>query len=221
MSSLLPPNSSDLERALAETGIAATDLPVAIRALWDAETCPAALLPWLAWAWSADDWDDAWSERQKRETVKSALAVQRIKGTVGAVRNALGALGFPVRVQEWFAQTPAGDPYTFRLLLDVDQEALSQANLRKILEVVESTKSLRSHLETALVSIVSRSALTVASVAGTGVDLGVTFSAPRYSDGAPALDLLTDAAQHSTASTVEAIDNLHARLHAVMPRAYW
>lgn len=221
MSSLLPPNSSALERAIAEAGIAAADLPVAIRALWDAETCPAALLPWLAWAWSADDWDDAWSERQKRETVKSALAVQRIKGTVGAVRNAIGALGFPVRVQEWFAQTPAGDPYTFRLLLDVDQEALSQASLRKILEVVESTKSLRSHLETALLSVVSRSTLTVAAVTGTGVELGVSFSSPSYADGTPALDLLTDAATHGEASTAAAIDSLHTLLHGKMTPTYW
>ena len=42
-----------------------------------------------------------------------------------------------------------------------------------------------------------------------------------YSDGQPALDLLTDAAEHGTASTAEAIDHLHARLHAAMPRAYW
>lgn len=221
MSSLLPPNSTVVERTLTEAGIAATDLPVAIRALWDAETCPGALLPWLAWAWSADDWDDAWSERQKRETVKSALAVQRIKGTVGAVRNALGALGFPVRVQEWFAQTPAGSPYTFRLLLDVDQESLSQANLRKILEVVESTKSLRSHLETALLSVVSRSTLTVAAVAVTGVDLAVGFSSPSYLDDTPALDLLIDAATHGEASAVAAIDGLHTLLHSKMTPTYW
>ena len=221
MSELLPANSATLERIAAEAGVRATELPVIIRDLWNPETCPSNLLPWLAWAWSVDDWSDAWSERQRRDTVKQALAVQRIKGTIGAVTRGLGALGFPTRVQEWFNQTPAGAPYTFRLLLDVDQTPLTRSSLQKALEVVTSTKNLRSHLEAALITVSTRATLHSAAVAGVGADLGVSYSALAYSDGQPALDLLTDAAEHGTASTAEAIDHLHARLHAVMPRAYW
>ncbi|SFC75904.1 phage tail protein, P2 protein I family [Pseudomonas citronellolis] len=180
MSNLLPSNSTALERAAAQVGVQATDLPVILRSLWNPETCPLNLLPWLAWAWSVDDWSDAWSERQKRDTVKQALAVQRIKGTIGAVRRALGALGLPVRVQEWFNQTPAGQPYTFRLLLDVDQGALTKADLVKVLEVVANTKNLRSQLETVLLTVTSQAELTVATVTTLGSDLSVSgYQKPR------------------------------------------
>lgn len=221
MSNLLPANATPLERALAETRTAAPDLSETIRTLWNPETCPLELLPWLAWALSVDEWSSDWSERQKRDTVKIAHAVHRIKGTIGAVTRGLGALGFPARVQEWFNQTPAGAPYTFRLLLDVDQTPLTRSSQQKALEVVTSTKNLRSHLEAALITVSTRATLHSAAVAGVGADLGVSYSALAYSDGQPALDLLTDAAEHGTASTAEAIDHLHARLHAAMPRAYW
>ena len=138
---------------------------------------------------------------------------------VGAVT--LGALGLPARVQEWFNQTPAGAPYTFRLLLDVDQTPLTQADLVKILEVVERTKNLRSHLEVALLTITSVAAPSVAVVAGLGLDLGVSYSAPAYADGTPALDLLTDAAEYGEASTVAALDALHTLLHSTLTPSYW
>lgn len=221
MSDLLPPNSTELERILAQVGAKATDLPVILRSLWDPEECPIELLPWLAWAWSADEWSTEWTERQQRDTVKNAIQVQSIKGTIGAVRAAVGALGYPVRVQEWHAQTPPGQPYTFRLLLDVEQQGIAQGGLQQILATVGAVKNLRSHLETALLTVSSVAAPSVAVVGGLGVDLGVSYSAPAYADGTPALDLLIDAAEHGEASTVDAIDDLHHLLHSTMTPSYW
>lgn len=221
MSNLLPVNATALERALAETRTAAPDLSETIRTLWNPETCPLELLPWLAWALSVDEWSSDWSERQKRDTVKIAHAVHRIKGTIGGVTRGLGALGFPTRVQEWFNQTPPGAPYTFRLLLDVDQTPLTRSSLQRALEVVTSTKNLRSHLEAALITVTSVAAPSVAVVTGLGVDLGVAYSSPAYADGTPALDLLIDAADYGQDSTVEALDDLHALLHSTMTPAYW
>lgn len=222
MSDLLPPNSTALERALAAVGASATDLAVPIRELWDPDTCPLELLPWLAWAWSVDEWDDAWSEQQKRDTVRQALPVQRVKGTIGAVRRAVEALGVVVRVQEWFNQSPAGAPYTYRLLVEVDQEPLTQAGQASLLRIVENAKNLRSHLETVLLTVNSRTTLSAAVVTGIGVDLGVTYGAPRYADGTPALDLLTDAAEYGEASTVDALDRLHTLLHSTLTSpTYW
>jgi len=108
MSSLLPINSTQLERAVVFAGARVSDLSVITREIWNPESCPSDLLPWLAWAWSVDAWQNDWSERQKRDTIKQAIAVQRVKGTIGAVRQALAALGVPARVQEWFNQSPAG-----------------------------------------------------------------------------------------------------------------
>ncbi|TKD40705.1 phage tail protein I [Azotobacter chroococcum] len=174
MSDLLPPNSTALERAVAEVGASAADLPVPIRELWDPDTCPLALLPWLAWAWSVDEWSDAWSEQQKRDTVRQALPVQRIKGTIGAVRKAVAALGFPVEVQEWFNQSPAGDPYTFRAFVETDQIPATQADLLKTLRIIAATKNLRSHLTGIQVQARSQTVLQVGAATLTGHDLTVT-----------------------------------------------
>lgn len=174
MSELLPPNSTALERALAAVGASATDLAVPIRELWDPDTCPLELLPWLAWAWSVDEWDDVWSEQQKRETVRQALPVQRVKGTIGAVKNALAALGFPVQVQEWFNQSPAGAPYTFRAFVEADQVPATQADLLKALRIIAATKNLRSHLESIQVQARSQTVLHVGAATLTGHDLTVT-----------------------------------------------
>ncbi|MFJ3259842.1 phage tail protein I [Pseudomonas sp. NPDC086581] len=180
MSSLLPHNSTVLERALDLVGAKAMDLPVMLRCLWNPETCPLNLLPWLAWAWSVDDWDDSWTERQKRDTVKAALSVQRIKGTLGAVKRALGALGVPARIQEWFNQTPAAAPYTFRLLLDINQTPMTKADLARVLAVVENTKNLRSHLETVLLTVTSSAQLHVAAAACLGSEISLSgYQAPR------------------------------------------
>jgi phage tail P2-like protein len=117
-----------------------------------------ALLPWLAWALSVDEWDTNWSETQKRNAIKTSLSVHMRKGTIGAVREAMAALSFTARVQEWFNQVPPGDPHTFRLLLEADQVGISQTGFGVLLGVIERTKNLRSHL--------SEIELSVRSVAG-------------------------------------------------------
>lgn len=178
MSELLPPNSTALERAAAELGAKVSDLPVIIRALWDAEACPLELLPWLAWAWSADEWSDSWSERQKRDVVKSAIAVQRIKGSIGAVRSALGALGLSIRVQEWFNQTPVATPYTFSVHVETDQTPVTQPDILRALNVIERTKNLRSHLQAVLVSARSNGQCYAAITAHVGHEITVAFVAP-------------------------------------------
>lgn len=178
MSSLLPPNSPELERAIEEVARAATALDVPIRDLWDPERCPLELLPWLAWAWSVDEWSDAWTERQKRDTVKTALAVQRVKGTIGAVRRALGALGLEVRVQEWFNQSPAGDPYTFRVLIETKNTPATRGALVKVVDVINAAKSLRSHLDLIDISTRASSVVTVGCAASIGSEIHVTRFLP-------------------------------------------
>lgn len=221
MSELLPSSATRLERLAATAGARVTDMPVILRALWNPEDCPSALLPWLAWAWSVDSWRDSWSDRQKRNTIAEALEVQQIKGTIGSVRRALAAIGFQTRVQEWHRQTPIGEPYTFRLYLDVDQEPMDQRGIQRALEIVARTKSLRSHLETVIQQITTRSTVHLASVTNTGAESEIAYSAPAYENGVIAWDLMRDAAYHGEASTVGAIDALHSLLHTTMPPTYW
>lgn len=94
MSTLLPTNSSTLERNLADTGAQLERARAPLHTLWSAQSIPAHLLPWLAWAVGADDWSSDWPEQTKRDVVESALPIRRLRGTVWAVRHALETLGY-------------------------------------------------------------------------------------------------------------------------------
>jgi phage tail P2-like protein len=176
--SLLPPNRSNLERAVSNSVAQIFDIPVPVRDVWNPDTCPTPLLPWLAQQFSVDTWDADWSEQQKRQVIRDSVFVHRHKGTIGAVRRALGSLGYDVQVQEWFNQTPLGKPYTFRLLLLADQYGIDQAGMRKILEVIESTKNLRSHLEEVLPTVKSAGNEFTASVTNIGSEVSVNNFMP-------------------------------------------
>ena len=175
---LLPANSSQQEFALEQTTARIADVPVSVREVWNADTCPSNLLPWLAWAFSVDEWDAEWSDAQKRAAIKAAVAVQRYKGTIGAVREAMAALGFGVQVQEWFNQLPSGAPYTYHLLLEVNQIGIDQAALAKILQVVFSSKNLRSHMDMLVPSVTTRATLYSAGANGMGNEITIKYQPP-------------------------------------------
>jgi len=146
MASLLPPNTTAQEQALAEGMARLSTVPVPVAYLWDAATCPASALPWLAWALSVDEWDTTWSEAQKRGAVASAIAIHRRKGTRGALNRALSALGYSIRVVEWWEEEPEGQPGTFRVLIEVDDRGVDDALVRSLERIVLKTKNTRSHL---------------------------------------------------------------------------
>jgi phage tail P2-like protein len=172
---LLPPNSTALERDMASTIARLSDIPVLVKDVWNPDTCPIDVLPWLAWALSVDEWDSNWTDAQKRATVKASIAVHKYKGTIGAVEEALAALGFGAQVQEWFNQTPDGDPYTFKLLLEVDQVGVDLAGLLKAIAVVMSAKNLRSHLDSFDLTVRSNATLYAASAVVTGNDITLNY----------------------------------------------
>lgn len=93
MTDLLPPNASPLERAIdaASARIDALDVPLAD--LWSPDRCPAALLPWLAWALGVETWDADWPEALKRRACAEAFEVHREKGTLAAIKRVLRLIG--------------------------------------------------------------------------------------------------------------------------------
>ena len=93
MSDLLPPSATKQERALASISERIEKLPVIYRKLWNPDLCPVELLPYLAWAFSLDDWNDKWPEHIKRQSLKDALYQHRIKGSLKAVENAIARFG--------------------------------------------------------------------------------------------------------------------------------
>lgn len=92
--SLLPFNSGPAETALASAAVKAAAVPVPNDRLYRPDTCPAHLLPWLAWALSVDEWDSDWPEQTKRNVIAASVSVHRRKGTRQSVREALDAAGY-------------------------------------------------------------------------------------------------------------------------------
>lgn len=174
MSDLLPPNATPAERALSEAMAQVGDVPVIIKEVWNANTAPANVLPWLAWAFSVDDWDVNWTEQQKRNTIKGAVASQRIKGTIGAVKKQLAALGVDIQVQEWFNQLPPGNPYTFKLIVNTEQASVTQIGMKKIIEIVNTNKNLRSHMDLISVTANSESIVYTGAVCNIGTEITVS-----------------------------------------------
>jgi phage tail-like protein len=83
---LLPETSTPFEKALAATTGRIGEIPAPLRDLWRWDTCPADLLPWLAWALGVDFWIDSWPEAKKRWVIKNAFELKRIKGTLAGQR---------------------------------------------------------------------------------------------------------------------------------------
>lgn len=91
---LLPPNATATEHRLEQATARLGDLPTPLRELWNADTCPSHLLPWLAWALQVDIWDNGWSEDDRRSVIREAITVHRRKGTPWAIKRALANAGY-------------------------------------------------------------------------------------------------------------------------------
>lgn len=94
VASLLPPSSTPLERAIEQTQARFSPAQI-VPTLWNAASCPANVLPYLAWALSVDEWDHAWSEEKKRAVIIESRAIHQHKGTPYAIRRALASIGQP------------------------------------------------------------------------------------------------------------------------------
>lgn len=182
MNRLLPPNASPLELNLDSLIAAATDLPIQIRQLWDPWSCPAVLLPWLAWAVSVDEWQDAWPEQTKRRAIAASFEVHRYKGTPYAVQRALDSLGISTEVIEWWEPSGSGQPGTMKVLALVnqnivgDQGLINADMLRQVTRAVESAKRGSIHFTVEL-GIALTEAFALAGAAGPGV--GIADASPE------------------------------------------
>ena len=146
--SLLPPNASTFERAFEQSTASMGDVATPLRELWNPQTCPVELLPWLAWALSIDNWQSDWPEYIKRSRIASAIDIQRHKGTVKAVKDTVASFGGAVDVVEWWQKSPKGIPHTFDLTLTLsgnDGETATAQFVKDVITEVEKVKPVRSH----------------------------------------------------------------------------
>jgi len=151
VTTILSPNATDLERSIEQSATGAIErLPVPLRELWNPDTCPLHLLPWLAWAVDVEMWRSDWPEAVQRNAIKASIGVHNHMGTGASVRQALDALGASIEITEWFQS--GGAPHTFDLtawasanIVQSSKPILDQSLYDTLLASINETKPARSH----------------------------------------------------------------------------
>lgn len=196
--SLLPPGSSALERRLAQACSGISGLNVPLRDLWNPDTCPVNFLPYLAWAFSVDRWDEGWAESVKRKVVKDAFYIHQHKGTVSAIRRVVEPLGYLIRVIEWWKTNDA--PGTFRLDVGVLDTGITEEMYHELERVIADAKPCSRHLIGLSITLDANGTVPVAVASYSGDELTVypytpeliSVGGPVYSGAAVHLIDLTE-----------------------------
>ncbi|MEH4798944.1 phage tail protein I [Atlantibacter hermannii] len=186
MSSLLPPGSSALERRLAEACGDISTVPVPLRELWNPDTCPEHLLPWLAWSFSVDRWDEAWPVAVKRQVVRDAYFIHRQKGTIAAVRRVVEPFGFLIRVIEWWQSGET--PGTFRLDIGVQDQGITEETYQELERLIAGAKPVSRHLVGLSINLQTSGSVITGAASYQGDELTVyPYFAEAISVGGPAV----------------------------------
>ncbi|OAB54151.1 phage tail protein I [Pseudomonas thivervalensis] len=159
MKSLLPLNSTQLERAIEAAIDETTEIP--LRTLYNPDTCPAHLLYQLAWAWSVDRWDEAWPEEVKRSVIRSSFYVHAHKGTIGALRRVVEPFGYVIEVVEWFQTEPKGVPGTFALKIGISDEGISEETYQELTWLIDDARPVSRHMTGLAISLETRGNLNI------------------------------------------------------------
>lgn len=171
MNSLLPLNSTQLERAVEVAFAEKTQIP--LRSLYNPDTCPVQLLPWLAWTWSVDRWDVRWPEAIKRSAIRSAFFVHAHKGTIGALRRVVEPLGYLIEVLEWWQTTPKGVPGTFALKVGVLDTGITEEMYLELERLVDDAKPVSRKLTGLAISLETKGALNIGVAMYEGDEINV------------------------------------------------
>lgn len=151
MNSLLPINSTPLERAIEAAN--ADDTAILLRTLYNPATCPVHLLPHLAWAWSVDRWDPRWSEAVKRNAIRASFFIHARKGTIGALRRVVEPLGYLIEVVEWWQTVPEGEPATFALKVGVLDTGITEEMYQELSRLIDDAKPVTRHMTGLAISL--------------------------------------------------------------------
>ncbi|HBQ2253403.1 TPA: phage tail protein I [Klebsiella pneumoniae] len=158
--------SSVLEQRAAEACAVISDLSVPLRDLWNPWRCPVKFLPYLAWAFSVDRWEESWSETEKRRAVSDAFWIHQRKGTVAAVRRVIETLGYSMTLQEWWeVADPAG---TFRLEIDLNDIGITESMIKELERIIGDAKPVSRHISQLTLSASTDSIVSIGTAAFDG-----------------------------------------------------
>jgi len=141
---ILPPSSTRLERIAARVCASLGEIPIPLRQLWNPWTCRADLLPYLAWAFSVDRWDENWPVDTKRQAVADAFYLHKFKGTTGAIRRVVKPFGYLIKVHEWWNIDTV--PGSFTIDIGVQDQGISDATYRELERLIAGVKPCSRHL---------------------------------------------------------------------------
>lgn len=158
---LLPNGASKLEQRAAAILKSAVENPIVIADLINPDKCPVHLLPYLAWAFSVDKWDENWSEEVKRIAIKQSFFIHKHKGTIASVRRVVEPIGYLIELKEWFNTQPQGKAGTFSLTIEVPESGLTEQTYNELVRMVNDVKPVSRHLTQLAIAISPTGALNV------------------------------------------------------------
>ncbi|AZE82582.1 Phage tail fiber [Pseudomonas orientalis] len=169
--SLLPANSSPLEKAL-DLGFGKLLDRVAppFPALMNPLLTPTEFLPYLAADRGVSEWDAEASESEKRLTVALSWQIQRQAGTPKALSHAVESLGFTPNISAWYQQRPTGTPYTFDVQAIIGR-SWSSGDHNRLIRRINAAKSERDQATITLVHETTQG-LRLAGAADPGLSIG-------------------------------------------------
>ncbi|MCW2106418.1 phage tail protein I [Rahnella sp. RcJ3] len=194
---LLPSGSTQLEVAATQALSQIGNLSVPLRELWDPDTCPLELLPYLAWSFSVDRWDENWTEPAKRSAVSAAWFVHKHKGTIGALRRVVEPLGYLIRVTEWWQTNDI--PGTFRLDVGVLETGITEEMYQELERLITDAKPCSRHLNGLSINLDVTGDFYIAAATYDGEELTVYPYFP---------ETITASGSAFTGSAIHLIDNL-------------
>ena len=156
---------------------------------------PENLLDILAYDFKVDWWDPNYTLEEKRQTFKDSWYVHKHLGTKAAVVTAIRDIYPLTTLEEWF-EYEGGQPYHFRLRIDITSDSGDKVRQRRVLERLNFYKNLRSHVDEIRYFLVPEKSWAVA---------GGGFVGSREIDRAgKSLPLLAVCSQATTAGAIRA-----------------
>jgi phage tail P2-like protein len=167
---LLPPTASLLERNLSES--CHIQLNVDLRFLWDPSLCPVNWLPFLAWQYSVDRWDENWTEQVKRKVIADSFLTHKLKGTIKAIKRAVEPFGYIIRINEWFnTNNEAG---TFSLEIDILDKGITEDDYTELTRIIDDVRAYSRHITELSIVLVSQGTVNLRCLTTDGDILTVT-----------------------------------------------
>ena len=173
--SLLPQNATTLELAVEGAAREILDnIIVDIDKINRVQETPSSFLPFIAWGLSVDNWSSNFSDTRRRLVISTSIRDHSIKGTIGALKQALEQVGAVYDIDE----NPNGVRYTATIEV-INDDTFGLIRDEELLSSINNVNRLSVHF----ILLTPSTNFTPPSFRYT-IDLGFTFlSYSRYNFG--------------------------------------